>query len=133
MPSVANILDRFRRGAGVPAVVAEDVAAELAPIFAALDDLDAEAQAVREQALREAEHELAEADARRSEILAMWRERAVRERERVEADCQRASEKEVETMLVAAQEEARALRDRGADRLPAMVDEVLTCIRSAAR
>jgi len=133
MSSLASILDRFRRGAGVPAVVAEDPAAELTAVFVALAQLDAEARTLREEAIREAERGLAEAEARRSEIMAGWRERARVERERVEADRMRVSAGEVEAVLADAQTQARVLRERGEKRLPAMVEEVLTCVRAAAQ
>lgn len=133
MQSVASILDRFRRTAGVPAAAAEDVAGELAPVFAALERVEAEAQALQEAAAEEARRVLATAEARAAEIRAEWRERAQAEYERAASESQGASVGDIEAVEVEAREEARRLRRLGERRMAGLVEDVVACVRAAAR
>jgi hypothetical protein len=131
--SVASILDRFRRTAGVPAAAAEDIAGELAPVFAALERVEAEARALQEAAAEEARRVLAGAAARAVEIRADWRERAQAEYERAASESQGASAAEVEAVTVTAREEAQRVRRLGERRLAGLVEDVVACVRAAAR
>jgi hypothetical protein len=133
MQSVASILDRFRRSAGVPAAAADDVAGELAPVFAALEQLEAEAQAIRDAAVREADQLLEETEARVAETVAAWHEQAQAERRRAESDCERAAARRAEAVEAEARAEAALLRERGRERIAGLVDEVLACVRMVAR
>jgi hypothetical protein len=133
MQSVASILDRFRRPAGVPAAAAEDIAAELTPVFAALEELEEEAKTIRDDAAREAEQLLAAAEARSAEILAAWGQRAQAEGARMESDCERAAATQVEAAEAAGREQAQRLRERGHRRMPGLVAEVVACVKEAAR
>ena len=60
MKPLSDLFDRFRRTAGVPAAAADDLTAELAPVFAALEEIDAAAAEVRARAARPAEERLAD-------------------------------------------------------------------------
>jgi len=126
---VSTILDRFRRAAGVPAAPAEDLAAELAPVFAALDDLEAEADRLREGARTRAEKRLAAARDEAARTTAQYRERAEAERRRTAAELRRATEEEILLVLQSAEAEARQIRERGAARVPAFVAAALACVQ----
>ncbi len=129
MRPVSTILDRFRRAAGVPAAPAEDLAAELRPVFAALDDLEAEAEQLREAAHARAEKRLASARDEAAATTAQYRERAETERGRAAAERRRATEEEIRLALQTAEAEARQIRERGAARVPAFVAAVLACVQ----
>jgi hypothetical protein len=131
--SVASILDRFRRAAGVPAAAAEDLPAELAPVFGALEHVEAEARAVLEAAEREASQAIAAAEAHGAEIRAAWRDRAQAEYARAESERRSAAAARAEIVEAEAREQARQIRRQGEERLEAMVAEVIDCVRAAAR
>ena len=61
MRPVGSVLERFRRAAAVPAAAGDTVEAELMPVFAALDEIEAEAAQIRADARAEAERRLARA------------------------------------------------------------------------
>jgi hypothetical protein len=131
--SVASILDRFRRTAGVPAAAAEDIAGELPPVFAALEQVEAEARALRAAAAEEARRVVAAAAARAVEIRADWRERAQAEYERAASDSEGASVAEIEAVEAEAREEVQRVRRLGEQRMAGLVEEVVACVRAAAR
>jgi flagellar biosynthesis/type III secretory pathway protein FliH len=133
LQSVATILDRFRRTAGVPAVVAEDIAAELAPVFAVLEQLEAEAQEILERAAGEAGQTLADAESRCQQICADWHERAQTEYERAEAKRVRASRAEIQALATEAEKQVRLLRQRGERQMEELVEEVVACVRGPSK
>lgn len=123
-----SFLDRFRRVAGVPAAVTDDLAAELAPLFAALDDLEVEAAGIEQSA--------AEAAANRahgaSEEIQQIKSDAAGQAEAERADGikagRRAAEAEAAKIIRVAEIEAERIRSEGRQRLPALVAEVLECV-----
>lgn len=121
-------LERFRRPAGVPAAAGDDLAPELMPVFAALDEVERAAEAVR----RDAEREVAERiDAARREaerVRAKWERRADAERARAEAERRAALTAEARAIEEAAQREAERLRVTGLQRMPSLVDAVVLAI-----
>ena len=134
MTPLAELLDRLRRRrqppgraaatVGVPAVE-PDIAAELAPLFGRLDEIDAEVGAIVQAARSEAA--AIERDARLEGELVL--EQAAREAQ-LEADRLRrerlqAAELEARTILADARSEAERLRERAAQRTPAVVEDVL--------
>ena len=129
MRPVSTILDRFRRGAGVPAAAGDDLAAELAPVFAALDDIEAEGERLREVAREDAEKRLAAAGEETARVLAVHRERAEIERARAAAERRQVTTDEVRSLLQAAETEAREIRQAGAERIPELVTVVLACLK----
>lgn len=130
--SLREFLDRFRRPAGVPAQVTDELAAELEPLFAGLDALDREAAAIRAEADRRgAEHrEAVTRDVDR--VLAAGRERAERARTRVVEDAGRAAEVEAAAIRSSATAEADRIRAQGRSRIPSLVAEVLRCVEDGS-
>jgi hypothetical protein len=73
---LSALLDRFRRGVAVPAAVGDDLASELAPVFASLERFEIEAQEVRRASAERAEKRLEEGRERAGQISAGWRKAA---------------------------------------------------------
>jgi hypothetical protein len=129
---VNTILDRFRRAAAVPAAAGDELARELAPLFAALDAIEEEGDALRAQAARAAEQRLAAARAEAAEIATAARKKAEEVRRRAEIDVRQASTAQSEALLAAADTEARRIRKAGAQRIPALVREVVACVKGGS-
>jgi len=123
------LLERFRRTAGVPTVPAEDFEAELAPVFAALEELEADATRVRDRGRAEAAERLTAARVERERIAAAWRPLAEAERARVAAARRSAAVEEAHGIVARAEVEADRVRARGRERIPALVDSVLAGVR----
>ena len=127
------ILDRFRRSAGVPAAASDDLSAELAPLFSALDSVDAEAGTVRTAARRRAAAIAEEAQAEIERILSAAKEQAEGERiEAIEAG-RRAAEMEAQAVEASALREAEEVGRIGRARIPPLVAEVLRCVETSPR
>jgi hypothetical protein len=122
-----SYLDRFRRGAGVPEAV-EDTLAELASLFAVLDEIEAEAAAIRSSAARSASAERDETAEEIEALLADAREQAEAERAEARKVAHRRTDVSVRQVLVAGDREARRIRAAGEERLPALVAEVVACV-----
>ena len=133
MRPVSAILDRFRRGAGVPAAVGDELVSELATVFAALDEAEEDADRIRAEARRRGEGSLARARAEAARIEADGRRRADAERERAQADRRRAVEEELRSLVQAADEEARRIEALAEERMPGLVDAVVACVEGAPR
>jgi vacuolar-type H+-ATPase subunit H len=123
------LLERFRRTAGVPAVPVEAFEAELAPVFAALEEVEADATRVRDRGRAEAAERLTAAKAERERITSAWRPSAEAERARVAAVRRAAAEDEAHDIVAQAEIEASRVRERGGERIPALVDSVLARVR----
>ena len=123
---VSTILDRFRRAAAVPAGVGDDLARELAPVFAALDEIESECDRVRADAVATAERRVA-ADS------AWSRQAAETARVEAEAERRRALEEEAPRLRREAEAEARRVRAQGETRLAELVDAVVACVRAEGR
>ena len=91
---VSTILDRFRRAAAVPAGVGDDLARELAPVFAALDEIESECDRVRADAAATAERRVADARVAAAAGSARGREAAEAARAEAEAERRRVLERE---------------------------------------
>lgn len=128
MTGGASLLERFRRTAGVPEAVGEDPANELIPVFAALDEIEREADRLRQRARERAERTLSLADAEAEQIRARWRRRADAERIRSETERRRAALEEAHSTEEAAQAAAARLRERGLARVPTAVERVMADI-----
>lgn len=122
---VSSLLDRFRRSSGVPAAVSDDLEAELVPVFAALEAVEAEAAQIRESARVEADRRREAAAAQAERLLVAARRRAEAERTRAEALRREATTSEALAVEAAAQAEAERIRAAGGQRIPALVDEIL--------
>lgn len=128
MRPVSNWLDRFRRP-GVPAAASEELDAELLPVFATLDEIEQEAAAIRIEADAEAARRVEAAALEAERILTRWRREAEAERVRAEADRREAVASEARSIELRAEAEAAELRERGLERMPALVATVLTCLQ----
>ncbi|MGZ8716454.1 MAG: hypothetical protein ACXWYO_05010 [Gaiellaceae bacterium] len=129
MSRLSILLERFRRTAGVPAVPAEDFEAELARVFAALEELEADATRVRDRGRGEAAERLTAARAERERITSAGRPLAEAERARAAAARRAAAEEEAHDIVAQAEIEASRIRERGGERIPALVDAVLASVR----
>ena len=129
---VSTILDRFRRAAAVPAGVADDLARELAPVFAALDAIEEDCRRAHAEAVAAAERRVAAARADAAVVSARGRERAEAVRAAAEAERRRAREAEAQALRADSEAEAARIREEGADRIPALVAAVVDCIRAEA-
>ena len=128
-----SVLDRFRRVAGVPAAARDDVAAELAPLFLALDGLETEAAGIERSAT---EAGAGRAHAVGEEVQQILRDAAGQaEAERADAikAGRRVAEAEAAATVRAAEAEAERVRAEGRRRLPALVAEVLDCVTAGPR
>lgn len=125
------ILDRFRRRAGVPATVSDDVSAELAPLFLALDSVEAEADGVRKAALRRAAALADEAQAEIEQILVDAKEQAESERAEAIKIGRRAAEAEMRALEARAREEAEEIVRIGRTRIASLVADVVRCIEAS--
>jgi hypothetical protein len=123
-----EFLDRFRRSAGVPAQVTDEVAAELAPLYSALDAIDREAAAIRADAEQRASADRESVTDEVDRRLAAGREHAERERIRVVADARRAAEKAADEIVSAGVAEADRIRAQGRARVPVLVVDVVRCV-----
>jgi len=129
---IAGFLERFRRSAGVPAAVGGEAATELAPVFAALDEIEHEVAALRERSDAAAARRLHEADEEAQQIVAEARERAAAERDEALRAGLQAAEVEADAILLRAEADASAVRKTGEQRLPALVTEVLVRVLETA-
>lgn len=130
---LANFLERFRRAGGVPAEIGGDVAGELAPLFAALDQIDEKAAARRSQgeaARARIEYETAEEIER---IMAEGRARAAAERDDALKAVLRGADAEAAAIVRQGEREAAAIRETGRERVEDVVAAVVERILEEAR
>ena len=126
---MSMILDRFRRAAAVPAAVGDDLARELAPLFAALDAIEEESEQVRRRAAETAERRIEAAHAERVEVSARARRRAEAARAQAEDARYRSRDAEARTLEAEAEAEADRIRGEGSARAPELVAAVLACVQ----
>jgi flagellar biosynthesis/type III secretory pathway protein FliH len=125
---LSTLLDRFRRGVAVPAAVGDELAAELAPVFASLELFEAEAEEVRRAYARQAEARLAAGRERAARISAGRREAAEAERARAAEECWTRAREEASAVEAAGRAEADRIRERASERIPNLVAEVVACV-----
>jgi vacuolar-type H+-ATPase subunit H len=127
----SGFLERFRRSAGVPAAAGDDVAAELAPVFATLDRIEGEAAEIRRRADVTAAQRLQETEEQVQSILAEARQRADLERDDALKAGGRVADAEVAAILEQAERRAQGVKDAGELRLPALAADVLKRVLEA--
>jgi hypothetical protein len=132
MQPLSMLLDRFRRAA-VPAAVGVDIESELAPVFFALEEIQAEAEALRRLAQARAGEQLELARRESALLAAGWRDRAEAERERLRAEYHRRALAETQSILAGARLEAEQAAERGRERIPELLETVLACVRGQGR
>jgi vacuolar-type H+-ATPase subunit H len=127
-----SLLERFRRSAGVPASVGVHLTAELAPVFAILDDLERDAERLREQSRADADRRLQEAEVEARTVLDEGRQRALLERDETFSLTLHEADAELAAVTGQAAAEAESIRVRGSERTAALVGEVIARVLEAA-
>ena len=125
---LSALLDRFRRGVAVPAAVGNDLAAELAPVFASLERFESEAEEIRRASAERAEKRLEEGRERAVRISASWREAAEAERARAALECRRRSHEQAQVIEAEGRAEAERLRKGASARISDLVAEIVACV-----
>ncbi len=125
MRPLSTLLDRFRRGVAVPAEVGDELAAELAPVFASLEGLEAEAEAVRRAYAERAEERLAEGRERAAGISASVRERAEEERSKAAEERWSRARAEASALEAAGRAEAERIHEEASERIPVLVADLV--------
>lgn len=121
-------LEQFRRPAGVPAAVGEELESELLPVFAVLDEIEAEAQLLRTNTEREAARRADAGVAEGQRVLASWSRRAAVERARIEREQRALAASDARALEAEAERTAEELRARGVERIPELVRAVVRCL-----
>lgn len=129
---VRSLLERFRRNAGVPASVGGEISGELAPVFAALDEVERELMRKRRETEESAARRLQKTEEEVAGILAEARQEAALAREDALRSGLLEADAEAAAIVRRATAEVETLRLRGAERLPGLVAEVLARAREAA-
>lgn len=133
MVGLGEILRRFRfhgvpgapLAVGVPGDRTSEIARELAPVFSALEEPQRRARAMVEEAERHAARRRAEAAVHADRLLAEARAGAPAARAQVVTDRLAGAEDRSRRELAAGKAEADRVDRVVAERLPAMVDEVV--------
>ncbi|HVP01022.1 MAG TPA: hypothetical protein VMT10_00525 [Solirubrobacteraceae bacterium] len=142
MPRFPGILDRFRRvlappggpaqALGVPASGA-DLEAELGPLLADLEAVDARAAQIEDEARREARERRERAARESAAMLEQARARADRERIRAAEEQRGRGRRSSAAVREEARREARRIGARSGEAIDELVEEVLACVRRAGR
>ncbi len=133
-----DLLYRFRpagapgaaSAAGVPVDRAADTEAELAPLLAALTDTEGACARILEQARRDAEAIRVREAQRARDILTTASARSGAERAAATARIGQVVRDEATALLTAADEEAAAIRERAAERMPEHVGLLVASVRA---
>jgi hypothetical protein len=132
VPSVREFLERLRpsgtpgapSAAGVPVDRVAEVAAELRPLFDALDSVQADAERIRQEATDEAKRIREDGTERARALLADATQRAGAERAAAAAAVEAKREVVVQAILESAQARAREITANATARMPAFESEV---------
>jgi hypothetical protein len=133
MRPVSSLLDRFRRGVAVPAAAGDDLAAELAPVFASLEAFEAEADAVRRASAQQAEEQLRAGLENVARVSEDWRARAEAERAQAAEGWRLRAHEEISALEERGRVEADRIRQRAARRTPELVAEIVACVARGPR
>jgi vacuolar-type H+-ATPase subunit H len=129
---LSAFLDRFRRGVAVPAAVADDLSAELAPVFVSLDRLELEVHEIHRLSVEHADRRIEEARERAGEITATGRDEAKAASDRAAEELRRRTRKEASAIEAEGQVEADRIRAAAAARVPGLVAEILACVEEGS-
>jgi F0F1-type ATP synthase membrane subunit b/b' len=133
MPAARDFLERFRpagapgaaAGAGVPADRAGELATELEPVLALLDDTEARANSLRERTCQEAADRRERAAARAAAIVQDAERRSSSVRAEIVARATRHADADLAQALAEADRAADRLRVTSEGRMPEYVARVL--------
>jgi hypothetical protein len=136
MARARDFLERFRPSGtpgaaarpGVPADRLAERSAELEPLLALLAEAEAEAAQIRAVALQGADLRRHEGQDRARAVLAAGRRQVVADRAEIVAQAQRQGAAEAAAVRAAAEAEAEAIRTRVKQRLPALVERVVSAV-----
>lgn len=141
MTPLADLLERLRlrrqppgraaAAVGVPAVE-PDVAAELVPLFGRLEQIDAEAAAIVGEARSRAAAIERDAQAQAELILQRAAGEASREAERMRDERREQAERQARAIIADAHTESERVRERAAQRMPRVVEDVLGLLARGA-
>lgn len=138
MAGIRDLLSRFRPAgapgpagaAGVPVDRRQALAAELAPVFAALAPVEAECERLRDGARRAAAAREAAAAEQARVMVAQARNEAPAQRAAAAAAVQEAAAAELAQLEANAAAEAEEVRRQTAQRLPGLVAQVVARVRA---
>lgn len=139
MPRAREFLERFRpvgtpgaaaAGGAVPVDVRAELAAELAPVLAALSDVDQQSHQIRADADDYARRRAAEASATAEALLADARRVADEQRLAAAAALTSSADAEAARAREAAEQQADAVRVAAAQRLPELLGRVRAAIEA---
>lgn len=141
MVDVRGILGRFKpagapgppTGAAVPADRASERAAELQPLFASLEEAEAEARAIRAQGASEAAAIRDAAQRRAEAIVSEATGRSVLEQGRAEHQARAAAERTCAALVDDARARAESLHAHSQEHVHDFVDRVVTEVADALR
>lgn len=128
---IGGFLERFRRTGGVPAAVGDEVLTELAPVFAALDEIERQVAELRERARETGARHAREAEEEVEMLIAEARSRAESEREDAYLTGVREADVEATRIVEAAQRDADAIIGDGRERMQRLVDAALARVLEA--
>jgi hypothetical protein len=137
MPPLRDFLTRFRPAgspgaaarAGVPADRSGELAAEVAPVLARLDDTEAERERLIAQARREAEQIVAAARSAAEAIDADAARHAGTVREQAAQRVMAAARNQAARTTQAATQQAAQIRELARQRIPALASRIVGTIR----
>jgi cell division septum initiation protein DivIVA len=140
VPKVRDFLDRFRpagtpgaaSSVGVPADRRADAEQELAPVFAALEDVERECAELRVRAERDAQRQIAQAQRMAGALVARARAGSAAERAAAAADARGRAAAETDRILAQARQTAGDARAQAQRRLPELVDRAVELARARA-
>ena len=134
MPVLTDLLDRFRpagapgpaAAAAVPAEPGAEAQRELAPIFAALSDVERECGRIRDAAAGRAAQRVRRAERAAAELIRAARQEAPAERARVAAEVRAQGAAELAEIAARGEAQAATVRTHAGLRMPALVEAALT-------
>jgi vacuolar-type H+-ATPase subunit H len=138
MVTVRDFVRRFRPAgapgpaapAGVPSNRIAELAAELAPVFDALRELNGQAADLIAEAGRAADRRRADAVAEAEELVTDARRRAEASRAAAASAAVEDAVEERDALLDGARRDAAEINRRAAERLPRLVDRVVAVVRT---
>jgi vacuolar-type H+-ATPase subunit H len=138
VPAIRDLLERFRpagapgaaTAAGVPVDRRATLAAELEPIFAALDEVTRECKALRLAARRAADRRVAHAEQRARAIVARAAAEAEAERAAASATLRSRAAREVAEIAARATADADAVRRHSAHTRPQLLVRLVHMVRA---
>jgi vacuolar-type H+-ATPase subunit H len=140
--SLSELLHRFRRlgvppgppaaGLGVPARAGEALAAELLPVFAAVDVIASDARAISESAEPQAQETIAAGRQEAARIRQDGERRAERERAEVAESHERSAQAELSRIAAEAEAEVSRIGEASAGRRAALAARVVDRLRGVS-